>query len=324
MRNKIIDTFLGFTIGDALGVPVEFLSREIIKQNPVVGMRSFGTHNQPAGTWSDDSSLALCTAEALCTAYDLNLIANNFVKWYEEAYWTAHDEVFDVGVSTAHAIISLNKGTSPMESGNVGEDSNGNGSLMRIIPIIFYLKNKDIQTRFKIISEVSSITHRHIRSILSCFIYTEFALELLNGLEKREAYHITQKKVNTFLLNNSICDDVEKHKFHRILENPYWDYEIRPLLDYTESEICSSGYVLHTLEASLWCFLKSNSYADAVLQAVNLGSDSDTTGCVTGGLAGLYFGSESIPNEWKETLVKKAEIVDLAERLYKSIELHHK
>lgn len=317
MNNKIIDTFLGFAIGDALGVPVEFLSREIIKTNPVVGMRSFGTHKQPAGTWSDDSSMSFCLAESLCAGYNLENIAQNFVRWYEEAFWTAHDEVFDVGISTAQAIGSLIKGASPLNSGNTGEDSNGSGSLMRIIPIIFYIKNKDIMTRFKIVSEVSTITHGHIRSILSCFIYTEFALELLSGTEKYKAYKNTQKTINDFLSNNKICGEVEKHKFHRILENPYGDYEIRPLLDYKEAEIASTGYVLHTLEASLWSFLKHDNYADAVLEAVNLGGDTDTTGCVTGGIAGLYYGSESIPEAWIEVLAKKQEIIDLAQRLEK-------
>ena len=323
MQHKIIGTFLGFTIGDALGVPVEFISREVLKGNPVKGMRAFGTHKQPAGTWSDDSSLALCLTEALCTGYDLNAIAKNFVRWYEEAFWTAHDKVFDVGIATAQSISSLNRGASPFNSGNRAEDSNGNGSLMRIMPLIFYTKDKDIAIRFRLVAEVSAITHAHIRSILSCFIYTEFALELLKGVEKNTAYRNTQQKVNAFLSDHEICDELEKHKFHRILENPYGDYEIRPLLDYTESEIASSGYVLHTLEASLWCFLKNNSYADAVLAAVNLGADSDTTGCVTGGLAGLYYGHTGIPEEWIVVLAKKEEIVTLAQRLYKALDYLH-
>lgn len=323
MQHKIIDTFLGFTIGDALGVPVEFISRHVLKENPVKGMLAFGTHQQPAGTWSDDSSLALCLAEALCTGYDLNAIANNFVRWYENAFWTAHDKVFDVGIATAQAISSLNSGTSAFTSGNRAEDSNGNGSLMRIMPLIFYTKDKDIATRFRLVAEVSAITHAHIRSILSCFIYTEFALELLNGVEKNTAYQNTQHKVNAFLRDHEICDELEKHKFHRILENPYGDYEIRPLLDYSEQEIASSGYVLHTLEASLWCFLKYNSYAEAVLAAVNLGADSDTTGCVTGGLAGLYYGHTGIPEEWIEVLAKKDEIVNLAKRFDQALKKLH-
>lgn len=319
MQQKIIDTFLGFAVGDALGVPVEFIDRDDLKKDPVTGMRAYGTHHQPAGTWSDDSSLAFCLAEALCDGYSLGTIADNFVRWYEENFWTAHGKVFDVGIATSQVITQLKKGVSHLESGNRTEDSNGNGSLMRIIPLIFYLRGKDIGTRYSIVSEVSAITHAHIRSILACFIYTEFALELLEGLDKNTAYRNTQAKVNAFIVDHAICDDLERFKFHRILENPYGDYEIRPLVDYAEHEIASSGYVVHTLEAALWCFLKSDDYAETVLCAVNLGKDTDTNACVAGGLAGLYYSSNNIPSDWLNVLARREEIVLLAERFAGSI-----
>ncbi len=323
MKN-ISSAFLGMAIGDALGVPVEFLSRQQITTNPVTNMRAYGTHNQPAGTWSDDSSLAFCLAESLCKGYDVWNIGNNFLKWYENTFWTAHNKVFDVGIATAHAIRRIKEGENPLFSGGKGETDNGNGSLMRILPLAFYLQKKypkieDINMRFKCVSEVSSITHAHIRSILSCFISVEYALCLLEGLDKWKAFEKMQKIVIDFNKTHQICSEVELRNFHKILEVPYSNYEIKPLNTYSAFEIRSSGYVLHTLEASLWCFLNTENYADAVLQAVNLGEDTDTTGCVTGGLAGLYYGENAIPDEWKAVLVKKEEILDLAERMEKGL-----
>lgn len=319
MLPKITSTLLGLATGDALGVPVEFLSRDVLSADPVTGMRAFGTHRQPAGTWSDDSSLAFCLAEALTVGYDLNHIAANFVKWYDENYWTAHGNVFDVGISTAQVLERLKKGESPLVSGNIDEQSNGNGSLMRILPLVFTLQHDDILTRFKKVSAVSAITHAHIRSVVACFIYTELALELLKGTEKMQAYCNMQQTVNTFIRENKTCSGEELHRFHRILENPYGEYNIRHLLDYQELEINSRGYVLDTLEAAIWCFLKWDNYQDIVLKAVNLGHDTDTTGCVAGGLAGLYYGQEGIPESWLNCLARKADIIDLAKRLNDSI-----
>lgn len=312
--NKIIDAFLGLAVGDALGVPVEFISREELRQNPVTDMRAFGTHKQPAGTWSDDASLTFCLADALCSGYDLEQIGRNFVLWYDRNFWAARFEVFDVGISTAYAINRIIQGVSPKSSGNTGEDSNGNGSLMRILPLAFYLQHKPIRERFEHVAQVSAITHAHIRSVIACFIYTEFAAQLLQGFEKMDAYRNMQKIVNAFLKENEICDEEELRHFHRILENPYGLFEIRHILDYQEDEISSRGYVIDTLEAAIWCFLKFDAYPEIVLKAVNLGSDTDTTGCVAGGLAGLYYGCAAIPEAWLEPLARKREIIELAER----------
>ncbi len=317
--SKIIDSFLGFCVADALGVPVEFRDREQMKQNLVTNMREYGTHQQPAGTWSDDSSMAFCLAESLCKGYDLHDIANNFVKWYEHGFWAAHGKVFDIGIATAHALKRVKNGTNPLLSGGITERDNGNGSLMRILPLIFYIKDKDIKTRYELVAEVSSITHAHIRAILGCFIYTEFALQLLAGQEKRQAYKNMQIIVNDFIQKFEICSSAELNKYYRILENPIQDVEIKDIEEYEEHRIYSSGYVVSTLEASIWCFLKTENYADAVLKAVNLGSDTDTVGCVTGGLAGLYYGASTIPQEWIDVIARKEDIINLAENFAKAV-----
>lgn len=315
---KVAGALLGLCVGDALGVPVEFQSRTSLKNNPVVDMKSYGTHNQPAGTWSDDSSMAFCLAESLCRGYDLNDIANTFVKWYAENHWTPHGKVFDIGIATSRSLHKLSTGASPFTSGGVGEHDNGNGSLMRTMPLLFYIKDKPILERYRIVAEVSAITHGHVRSILACLIYLELARQLLAGLEKHQAFRVMQETVKPFLSEYKFASPEEIDKFHRLLENPIGPYEILPLDTYTEDEIRGSGYVVHTLEASIWCLLKTETYAEAVLKAVNLGEDTDTTGCVTGGLAGLYYGIEAIPNDWINQLARKEDIFNLTTMLHQT------
>ncbi|WP_375182124.1 ADP-ribosylglycohydrolase family protein [Chryseobacterium sp.] len=317
MNNLVKSAIFGVCVGDALGVPVEFRSREQLKRSPVTTMRAFGTHRQPAGTWSDDSSLALCLAESLSNKYDLENIALKFLQWYNEEIWTPHGTVFDIGIATSQAIHRISKGVPPTLCGGTTEFDNGNGSLMRILPLLFYIKDFSIAKRFDTVKDVSGITHGHIRSVLACFIYLELALEILNKKEKWEAYTNMQRNVREFLDNNPVCSQDEMNKFHRILELKIGDYDVAPLLTLQEEEISSSGYVLHSLEASLWCFLNSENYTEAVLKAVNLGEDTDTTGAITGGIAGLYYGFESIPKEWVDVLARKDDIENLCDKLDK-------
>lgn len=304
---QIKSGFLGVAVGDALGVPVEFKSRDTLRENPVLDMMGYMCWNQPPGTWSDDSSLTFCTAESLCKGYDIEDMALIFVKWMQEGYWGAHHKVFDIGGSTRYSLARVVQGESARFSGNFFEEDNGNGSLMRILPLIFYLrKEKDIEVIYKRVKEVSSITHAHFRSGFACFIYVVYCLEIIRGNNKTESYMRMQDIFAEFLKDKKF-NPVEVQLFDRILKNN--------IAEYPENEIHSSGYVLHSLEASLWCFLNYNSYEGTVLKAVNLGGDTDTTAAITGGLAGIYYGSDSIPQKWLSVLARKNDIDDLGERL---------
>lgn len=315
MNKKIIlkevkAILFGVAIGDALGVPVEFKSRQAISKNPVTDMIGYGTHNLPAGTWSDDSSLTFCLAEALTQEFNLNNIGQNFVRWYQENYWTPHGNVFDIGIATREAISRLEDGEKPELAGGFEESDNGNGSLMRILPLVFYLLDKPIKERFDITKKVSSITHGHFRSVIACFYYLEFALQILAGKDKFEIYQNLQTEISNHLTSLTI-NPAEIAIFDRLLKGK--------LAKLDEDEIQSSGYVLHTLEASIWCLLTTDNYKEAVLKAVNLGSDTDTTGAVTGGLAGLLYGLDNIPKRWITQLARKEDIENLAERLFEKI-----
>lgn len=218
MENLVKAGIFGVCIGDALGVPVEFKSRETLKRFPVENMQEFGSWNQPKGTWSDDSSLTLCLADELTKGYDLEKIGQSFVKWNKYGHWTAHGRLFDIGGTTRHSIARLIKGESARFSGNIFEEDNGNGSLMRILPLAFYLKDEEnIEKLYQTVKEVSSITHGHFRSVFACFIYVIFAIELMKGKDKKEAYHHVQKVALEFSENQGF-NPKEIHLFERILK----------------------------------------------------------------------------------------------------------
>ncbi len=306
LQQNIKSALFGVAVGDALGVPVEFRSRATISQNPVKDMIGYGTYNLPAGTFSDDSSLTFCLAEALTQGFDLNIIGNNFVQWCYNNYWTPRGDVFDIGVATKQAIDRLASGEKPDLAGGFSVSSNGNGSLMRILPLIFHIINKPIAERYEITRQVSSLTHGHVRSVIACFYYLEFAKQLIEGKDKFEIYKNLQTEVPIHLSSIAI-NPTEISLFDRLLKGNIFALQ--------EDDISSSGYVLHTLEASIWCLLTTDNFKSATLKAVNLGEDTDTTGAVTGGLAGLLYGFSDIPKSWIAQMARKEDIEGLVERL---------
>jgi len=308
--NKIKNMFLGLSLADALGVPVEFKTREYLSRFPVDKMLEFGTHHQKAGTWSDDSSLTFCLADSLRKGYDLKDIALKLIQWQSETIWTPHGKVFDIGIQTRSSIDSLSKifYNKEFESLNllkyeVDEYTNGNGSLMRILPLLFYIKRKPIKEQFEIIWEVSALTHGHIRSALSCLIYLKFAEFILEGFSIQEAYYKMREVIKLFFTTEDIAER-EILIFERLINND--------IAKYAESEINSSGYVLHTLEASFWCLLNTESYLESVFKAINLGDDTDTTATVVGGISGLVYGLDKVPKDWLDALARKNDIITLS------------
>lgn len=303
IREAIRDGLLGLAVGDALGVPVEFLSRSQVRTRPVQEMLGYGTHHQPPGTWSDDAALTFCLADSLCGGFDVDRIAAASLRWYEEGWWSPHGEVFDIGIATRKALERLrDEGLPAVAAGLTDEYSNGNGSLMRILPLAFVLRDMPLAEKIPYITAVSSITHRHPRSIIACVIYVELACQLLGGHPPQESYHLVQESVSTLYQG-----EPELAHYSRLLNG-----DISGL---GEDETASSGYVVHTLEAAIWCLLTSGSYEEAVLKAVRLGEDTDTTGAVVGGLAGLWYGADAIPKAWLAPLARREDIEALAARL---------
>lgn len=301
MRINLQKILIGVATGDALGVPVEFKPRFYFQKNPVTDMQEFGVHDQLKGTWSDDTSLTLCLAESIKEGLDLDKLAQKFIAWKNDNYWTARGRVFDIGVGTRMAIERLENGVEHELAGGTKETENGNGSLMRILPLITFIKDLDIDGRFEWTKKVSSLTHGHIRSIMACFYYLEFAKKIMDGQDKFQAYRELQMEVLEYFKSRNI-DRAEIELFKRLLE--------QDISHVDEVDIKSRGYVIDTLEASIWCLLKTTNYKEAVLKAVNLGNDTDTTGAITGGLAVLVYGVDDIPKEWIEVLARREELIN--------------
>ena len=304
------DGIYGLVVGDALGVPVEFTSREERRREPVAGMLAYGTHNQPAGTWSDDSSMALATLDSIAekNGIDYRDIMERFGRWCLYNDYTPFGEMFDIGNATAHAIGKYGRGEEPLESGGKEDWDNGNGSLMRILPVCLWVyeqqKNGCMPEEecVTIVHNASALTHAHLRSQISCGLY----FFLVKAVLEKESNFIERLQSGIdagFRYYRKNENNREELEHFRRLEDLF------SFKEQNDDVIKSSGYVVDTLEASIWSLITTNSYKTAVLKAVNLGDDTDTVGAVTGGLAGLYYGMDSIPKDWIKT-IKTKEMID--------------
>lgn len=309
-KERLIPCVLGAVIGDCLGVPVEFKDREYLKKNPILERVGYGTYNQPKGTWSDDSSLTFILMESLISGYDVSHIANNMIRFIDDGFWTPYGEVFDIGNVTRESLNRYKNGVSVFECGGKGAFDNGNGAIMRIMPLVFYFgKDFSFGIKNKITKEVTRITHAHPRSILGSYIYIELLQNLFANMDKGLAYKEMQIYIRKSYSDYPFKDELQN--YNNILEGNL--YEIK------EADIKSSGYVVDTLEASIWAFLTTNSYKEAVLKAVNLGGDTDTIAFITGSLAGIYYKMDQIPIEWMDQITKKDEILNLCHRFIESL-----
>lgn len=273
-------------------------------------IRSWG--EELTGLWSDDTSLTLCLAESLLGGFNLKDQAERFVAWLAEGYMSARDRAFDVGLQTTE---SLAKVRSILQSGrydeledlasDADEQSNGNGSLMRILPLLMYIKGFDPKHQFDIVRKTSTLTHPHIRSALCCFLYLRMAEHIIAPRDKFTSFQQARRDTRE-LMESLKCPDTEFRALNRLLH--------ADLGNLPEAEIDSGGYVVSSLEASIWCLLNTDSFRDALLKAVNLGEDTDTTGAITGGLAALLYGEDSIPPDWIAHLKKPELFADLISR----------
>lgn len=310
MSKKMINGVFGAVVGDALGVPYEFSTRMEMSKYPAVKMIGYGTHGQPVGTWSDDSSMLLATLYSIKKNNRINLedIMSNFADWRDKAKFTATDEVFDIGGTCSGAISNYEMNHDVKTCGETSIDSNGNGSLMRIIPVCLFALDKKLHPveSMKLAEMVSSLTHAHPISKMACGIYYNLVRQIVYG---NSSSFETRLQAGI-----SLSNIYYNYNFHeKELFDKYYGrlIKLNDFKNLPEKEIKSTGYVVDTLEAAIWCLLNTNSYKNAVLKAVNLGGDTDTIACVCGGLAGLFYGYDNIPSDWLDLLERREWIYEL-------------
>lgn len=292
---KVKDGIVGLIVGDALGVPVEFSDKWERIMDPVTDMREHGTYDQPKGTWSDDSSMTIATMASIVNknGIDYDDIMTEFLRWfYDSEYTNSESGTFDIGNTTSSALFNFHNGKPALESGGSGFRDNGNGSLMRILPTAF-IKDIDYET----IENVSSLTHAHEISRIACVLYIEIAQSMLRDeMEISEHVKLACDKIKEYYKGSDALES-----FERIFTNDLEDVRGR-------------GFVVGSLECVIHCLLNTKSYEEAVLMAVNFGEDTDTTAAICGGLAGIYYGYDSIPIDWVNSINKIDKVLSLCEK----------
>ena len=305
---------LGMAVADAIGVPVEFQSRRELDANPVTDIRGYGTYNQPPGYFSDDSSLAFGLAESLATGkWDLQDQANRLINYKAHGYWTPNNEIFDIGMTTARAIDYLLQliraghwDQLPYLRRRATVSDNGNGALMRIFPLWALLRHLPEEEWLEYIWQHSALTHGHVRSAFCCLLYLKFCAGITAGLDLQEAL----REARRLLLSEMGKQQVPTEEYDALETLMKADFS-----KVARSQVQGSGYVVQALEAALWSLFHAQDYRSAVLNAVNLGEDTDTTACIAGAPAALLYGEASIPGNWLAALARREEIIGLAGRL---------
>ncbi|WP_341299664.1 ADP-ribosylglycohydrolase family protein [Lysinibacillus sp. FSL H8-0500] len=305
LKERMLSTLYGGIIGDMMGVPVEFKARGTFYVEDVMG---YGTYNQPPGTWSDDTSLTLCLVENLIEQGDTASLMDKFVQYMEQGYWTPFGEMFDIGITTAEAVSNYKKGILPESCGKTGEFDNGNGALMRIAPLVFVMRDElDFSKRAALIQQYTEITHAHPRSIVGSMVYSEVLLSLYRNNSLKAALQEVYVLLHYHLQENL---KAELASYDRIFQESF--------LSIAEGDIQSTGYIVHSLEAALWCVGTTTTFKEAILKAVNLGEDTDTVATIAGTLAGMHYPLEDIPTDWLNKMIQKQKIDQLITTFYQA------
>ncbi len=310
--NNWLNGIMGVAVGDALGLPVQFSTREELAADPVKEMRRCDLYWSPAGTWSDDTAMTVAMYDSIKKLgyVDADDIMQNFVRWMYKDEFTANDLCIDEGNTCCYGIMNYRDYGDIHTCGKTGEHANGNGSLMRTLPVcLFYAeKVKDGETTIddaiRDIHLISALTHNHLRASIACGLYFFCIYAIL--YEDGSLNDRLQKGMDAGFRYYGTDDSYE---FELSFYGKFMD--LAEFSRTPESEIKSSGYVVDSFEAAIWALITTDSYRNAMIKCVNLGDDTDTIAAIAGGLAGLYYGYESIPEEWLSVLRKRDWLEDM-------------
>ena len=310
--NIWLNGIMGVVVGDALGCPVQFESRKEVSRHPVTDMRGYGTFNLPEGSWTDDSSLTIALLESIrrIGKIDLDDIMENFMNWLYDGDFTPYGQSYDIGRGTMQAIDRYSRNRNAKKCGGGEEWNNGNGSLMRIMPACIYCSVMETSGIYSdcdaidVIHSVGGLTHAHIRSNIACGLYFFMVKQILIGegpLQERMREGLTQ---GFAFYESRLADKENLHYYDRLRD-------LTAFKSLPAEKIKSTGYVVDALEAAVWSLITTDRFDQALLKAVNLGDDTDTVGAIAGGLAGLYYGYDTIPENWLSAIKRREWIEEM-------------
>lgn len=304
MRLKYIDGLMGFVIGDAAGIPNYAKTREELLKKPVTKMTANETYDMPEGTWGDNTSMMIATIDSINAKNDIdfNDIALKYAAFKNHHQYTANHEVFKLNPTCGKAIDCFEENhDDPLTCGIADSNANDAGALNRILPIAYFAldkKLKDFEV-LELVKKISSLTHANEICLMGCYIYTRFAMFLLTGKDKYSAYSMTK------CVDYTMFSESTREAYQRLLNGDITKLKI--------NEINSSSYIVDTLEACIWVLLQSENFKEAIIGAINLGENTDTIGALTGGLAGILFTYDFVPEEWKNSIQRREYLLDIFE-----------
>lgn len=296
LKQRLHGGLIGLLIGDAIGVPFEFSSpmelRLFSDEDFALPYALDASQRQraharaPRNAWSDDGAQALALLDSLQSQgkLDLNDFSRRLLNWEAFGDYAVGGAYFDIGNQTRAALKKLHAGIAPHLSGGDREDSNGNGSLMRVLPLVLWYMGDD-NSLVQMAMKQSLPTHRHLRSQVVCALYALWARELLNGGD--DGFDRATEKLKV----------IYRQEHHN---EALWELDI--ILDDEQRRPTGSGYVVDSLWSARWAFLQGQTYSEVITQAIRLGNDTDTTACIAGGLAGIKYGIDGIPKLWRDEL----------------------
>ena len=304
LKNRALGSLIGLAIGDALGTTLEFQSRP--KEPIITDMVGGGVFNLKPGQWTDDTSMMLCLADSLinCNSFDPTDQMKRYIDWRDNGYQSCTGSCFDIGMTVSHA-LNLFEETGVPFAGSTKEYTAGNGSLMRVAPIALFSYKQELSIAIHLAEMSSKTTHGEKRCIDACCYMIYLIHTLLNNKSINK---------NDLLLSTNY----ELAPYLRIMHKESIEVIQGSYKDKKRNEIKSSGFVIDSLEAALWCFWNSQNFYEGVLLAANLGDDSDTVAAIYGQLAGAYYGYKSIPDNWKQSIAWNNIIINRALLLIKN------
>lgn len=283
---------LGLAVGDAVGTTVEFKPRGTFP--PLTDMVGGGPFHLAPGQWTDDTSMALCLGASLLEhGFDLHDQMDRYLQWHDEGYMSSTGKCFDIGSATSAALERYRANGNP-KAGSVKPGSAGNGSIMRLAPVVIYAQNTP-ELALKYAVEQSKTTHRAPECLLACHLLAQALVRALQGQSKESVLADMQHDQPQLAALAAMAQGQYKSK--------------------TADQIKGTGYVVQSLEAAFWCFWQTDNFKDCVLLAANLGDDADTTAAIAGQLAGAFYGESGIPGHWLQQLTMGKEIGEMAQAL---------